>query len=338
LQDLADWLEGSEMPDTYGSGKFINDFEDQIASLLGKEAGVFMPSGTMAQQIALRIHCEHRSNFTVAMHPTSHLEFAEHAGLTFLHNIKRLQFAAPEFVSDRVLVREDFDKLAVMPGAILLELPYRPLGGQLPSWTELTAIADWAREREVPMHLDGARIWQCTRYYGRSLKEICDLFATVYVSFYKDLGGIAGCILAGSQVFVDESRVWQRRYGGNLYDQSPMVAAARKGVIETLPHIDSWVERAIEVARVCTEVKGVKVAPDPPCVNFFQLYLPGDAESLTRKHHELAAETGTFLFSALRPADVPGYAKTEIHCFENSMNFDLGRLPAFLESLLLNGK
>lgn len=334
LHNLADSLNGDEMPDSYGSGAFINDFEAEIAAMLGKASAVFMPSGTMAQQIALRIHCEHQNNFSVAMHPTSHLEFAEHAGLAFLHDIKRLQFGAPEFVSNRVLIREDFERLAVRPGALLLELPYRPLGGQLPTWDELTAIAGWAAEKQVPMHLDGARVWQCTRYYGKSLKEICDLFTTVYVSFYKDLGGIAGCILAGPTAFIDESRIWQRRYGGNLYDQSPMVAAARQGITQRLPQLSDWVERATLIAETFQQCNGVRVNPDPPQVNFFQLFLPGDATSLTKKHHALAKETGTFLFSNLRPAGVPGYAMTEIHCFENSLSFDIQKLAPFVEALL----
>src|SRR5262245_46126467 len=77
---LADSLEGDEYSDDYGSGPYLADFEAEIAELFGKEAAVFMPSGTMAQQIALRIWCEKRHNFTVAMHPTAHLEYAEHLG------------------------------------------------------------------------------------------------------------------------------------------------------------------------------------------------------------------------------------------------------------------
>jgi threonine aldolase len=70
-----------------------------------------MPSGTMAQQIALRIWCEKRKNFTVAMHPTAHPETAEYQGYQYLHQIKRLQFGAPEFLTNRILQVDDLESL-----------------------------------------------------------------------------------------------------------------------------------------------------------------------------------------------------------------------------------
>ena len=202
----------------------------QIAEMFGKEAAVFMPSGTMAQQIALRIWCEKDRNFSIALHPSSHLITAEHGGPLFLHNLRRLQFGSYESVGDRTLTVEDFEALGARPGAILTELPYRPLGGVLPTWDELSAITDWAKERNIPHHLDGARIWQCRPFYGKSYDEIATLFDSVYVSFYKDLGGLAGSILMGSKSFIAEARVWLRRQGGNLVTQGPLVASAKIGL------------------------------------------------------------------------------------------------------------
>ena len=108
LLDLSEGLEGMEKADNYGRGAYIEEFEAEVAGLFGKEAAVFMPSGTMAQQIALRICCERRHNFTVAMHPTAHLEFAEHSGFNFLHHIQRLQFGAPEFMVTRLPLSRRF--------------------------------------------------------------------------------------------------------------------------------------------------------------------------------------------------------------------------------------
>ncbi len=138
LQELADSLEGTETADNYGEGAFIADFEAECAALFGKEAAVFMPSGTMAQQIGLRIWCGRRGN----------------------------------------------------------------------------------------------------------------------------------------------------------------------------------------------------IEPNPPHTNFFQLFIQGDHEALTERHLALAEETGTFLFYGLRPSEVPGVAMTEIHCWENSMRFDVEALRPFLERLV----
>ena len=334
LQTLVDSLGGTEAPDNYGQGAYIADFEAEVAEMFGMEAAVFMPSGTMAQQIALRIWCEWRNNFTVAMHPTTHLEFAEHSGFNFLHNIHRLQFGAPEFMVTRLPLLEDFEGLGQEPGAVLLELPHRFLGGQLPAWDELLAIRDWAKQRAIPFHLDGARIWQCRPFYQKSYQEIAALFDSMYISFYKDLGGLAGSMLMGSTSFIAEARIWQVRHGGRLKTMSPFLVSARLGMQQTLPVIDAWVARAQEVAAIMASYDQISIKPDPPHANFFQLFIQGDHEELTERHLALAEETGTFLFYGLKPSEVPGVALTELHCWENAMQFDLAALRPFLDRLL----
>src|ERR1700682_5209383 len=87
LADLVDEAGPDEEPDRYGEGSLINDFERDIAALLGKEAAVFLPSGTMAQQIALRIWAGRAGNQTVAFHPTCHLEIHEQKGYELLHGL-----------------------------------------------------------------------------------------------------------------------------------------------------------------------------------------------------------------------------------------------------------
>jgi threonine aldolase len=334
LRDLADQLEGDETLDVYGSGAYLNDFEAQMADLFGKEAGVFMPSGIMAQQTALRVWCERSGNFNLAMHPTAHLEFAEHSAYQFLHPMKRLQFGAPEFLRNRMLRAEDFNSLGSKPGAILLELPYRPLGGTLPEWDELVKIRAWAETHSIPMHLDGARIWSCRPFYQKEYREIAALFDSVYISFYKDLGGLAGAMLMGPENFIQETRIWQTRHGGRLVTLAPFVVSARAGYERVTPIIHEWVEKAHQVAAVLAEFERITVVPNPPQVNFFQMYIHGEAEALTKKHHELAQETGTFLFYGLQPGPIPGTAVTELHCWENARQFDLQQLRPFLERLL----
>jgi threonine aldolase len=334
LREVADWMDGSEQMDIYGEGAYLAAFEEEVAGMFGKDAAVFMPSGTMAQQIALRLWCEQTGRPTVAMHPTSHLEFAEHLGYQYLHDLRRVQFGGPEFVQDRMLTVDDFRALPIEPGAILLELPYRPLGGQLPQWDDLLATSQWARERGIPIHLDGARIWQCQSFYNADLDEIAGLFDSLYVSFYKDLGGLCGCMLIGPEEFIAASRVWQRRYGGNLFTQAPYVASARMGLEKNLPQLPDWVERARDVAAILNHFPQVRTNPNPPHVNFFQLFIEGDPQALTEKHHEIARDSGTYLFGRLSASAVPGFATTEMHMFGNAMQFDLDTLAPFMERLL----
>ena len=204
LNGIAEYLGDSNGFDTYGEGEYLQAFEQEVADLFGQSAGVFMPSGTMAQQIALRIWCDLCSNPTIAMHPSAHLETAELLGYQHLHNLKRLQFGAPEFLESRILTLEDFQNLSSTPGAALLELPCRPLGGQLPSWDELVAISEWARDNGVALHMDGARVWQCRPHFGKSFAEIGALFDSIYVSFYKDFNGMFQVFVEGEAETLNE--------------------------------------------------------------------------------------------------------------------------------------
>ncbi len=327
-------MKESDDQDWHGTGSYLQEFEAELAAMFGKEAAVFMPSGTMAQQIAVRIWCERGHDFTIAMHPSAHLEFAEQLGYQFLHGIKRLQFGVPEDLSHRPLEVSDFQALGKRPGAALIELPYRSLGGVLPSWQSVSAIGDWARSGGVPIHLDGARIWQCADSYQKSYAEIGEMFDSVYGSFYKDLGGFCGAALMGDVSFIDEARLWQRRYGGNLYTQAPFVISARQRLQEVLPKLPAWNVRARELAEILNRHPRIRVSPYPPDVNFFAVYLEGDDKTLLEAHHSLADQLGTFLFTHLLPDSVPGFCRTEVHCWANAAAADLDRVENFVELLL----
>jgi threonine aldolase len=175
LADLAAYTDSALLPDLYGQGDLINDFEKQVAELLGKPAGVFMPSGTMAQQIALRIHADRAHTPHVAFHPACHLEIHEQKGYQLLHGLHGVLAGSPQ----RLLTLDDLKKVAERLAVLLLELPQREIGGQLPGWEELTAIVEWAREQHIALHLDGARLWECQPFYQRSYAEIAGLFDTV---------------------------------------------------------------------------------------------------------------------------------------------------------------
>src|SRR6266700_3127274 len=125
---------------------------------------------------------------------------------------------------DRLLTVDDLTAIAEPPGTLLIELPQRDLGGQQPEWNDLRAQTDWARERGAAVHLDGARLFESATGYGRPLAEIAALFDTVYVSFYKGIGALAGCCLAGPADVLAEVREWRKRMGGTLHGLWPGAA------------------------------------------------------------------------------------------------------------------
>ncbi len=299
---------GDARADRYGTGALIEDFERDLATRFGKPAAVFAPSGTMVQRIALRQWADARGCRTVAFHPTCHLEQHEQRSYAHLHGLHARLVGG----INQPLTRAELDGVHEPLGALLLELPQRELGGHLPTWDELGAQVAWARERDVRVHLDGARVWETTPHYGRSLADIAGLFDSVYVSFYKILGGIAGAALLGDADFIAHARVWLRRHGGNLISMYPFVVSARIGLRERLPRIPAYCERARSIAATLSAIDGVRVTPDPPHTNMMHIYLPVAPAPMVDASVQVARERKVALFTYARPCDVPGYCTTEL--------------------------
>ncbi|MHB1569560.1 MAG: threonine aldolase family protein [Solirubrobacteraceae bacterium] len=302
-------------PDRYGEGASVADFEREMAVLLGKQAAALFPSGTMAQQIALRLHCDQRATSTVAWHATSHLELHEHAGYAHLHGLK------PELIGDRDRLIElgDLEALRCELGAVLLELPQREIGGQLPEWEALIEQTDWVRARGAALHLDGARIWEAAPYYGRSHAEIAGLFDTVYVSLYKGLLGLAGSVLAGPGELIEQAKVWRRRHGGTLPALYPFAAAARRGLDELVPQMPRFLEHARRLAEALRDLPGVTVLPDPPQTPMFHLHLRGDRDAIFKRALDLARERRIWLFGPPKPGLGADTCKLELNIGEPAL-------------------
>jgi threonine aldolase len=308
LLELADATSDDERFDRYGSGERIEQLEQRVAELLGKEAAVFMPSGTMAQPIALRIWSERRGIGTVAFHPTCHLEIHEEKGYQRLHGLHGKLVGDPH----RLITLDDLQGIREPLAALLLELPQREIGGLLPSWEDLGAQAAWAREREIALHLDGARLWEAQPFFDRPHAEIAALFDSVYVSFYKGLGGMAGAALAGDAALIAEARVWQRRQGGNLVTLHPLVVAAELALDERLDRMPVHAAHARALASALGALDGIEVVPDPPQTPLFHVLLRGDRERLADAALQVAEEHRVFLFAEPSPTTSPSWQKLEV--------------------------
>src|SRR5712692_7022265 len=129
LSELAAMTHPEIQADRYGEGDLITHFEADVAALLGKEAAVFMPSGTMCQQIALRIWSDRRKIPQIAFHSTCHLEIHEQHGYQRLHSLHGVLLGSPH----RLFTLDDLKAIKEPLGALLIELPQREIGGQLPS-------------------------------------------------------------------------------------------------------------------------------------------------------------------------------------------------------------
>lgn len=334
---IRDWLEElameagpDEIPDLYGERAVVTDFEREIAELLSKEAAVFMPSGTMVQQIALRIWADRSGIRRVAFHPRCHLELHEERGYQTLHQLEGVLVGSPT----ELITLDALSKLRGRIAALLLELPQREIGGQLPSWDELAAQVSWARERKIRLHLDGARVWEAAPAMRHSLAEIAALFDSVYVSMYKGLGGIAGAVLCGSKDFIAEARLWQQRHGGRIIRLFPLVIAARAALHRRLNRVPLYHERALAVGKALNGISGLRLVPDPPQAHMMHVYLPGSVESLLRAATRIAVEERVALFRFVDPAEVPGFCKVELEMGEDALQVSDGEVSRLYRRLL----
>ncbi|MFD1773846.1 threonine aldolase family protein [Paenibacillus rhizophilus] len=317
LKEALDAYEGELDSDVYGAGRLIEDFQGKMAGILGKEAAVFFPSGTMAQQIALRIWCDRRGIKRAAYHPLCHLEIHEQRGLHELHGIEPVLLGGKDRLIDLGDVKELDDTIA----CLLLELPQREIGGQLPDYGELEAISAYCRERGIALHLDGARLFEILPYYRKSAAEICALFDSVYVSFYKGIGGIAGAILAGDAEFMERSKVWKRRHGGDLISLYPYILSADFYFEERFPNMERYYEGARELAGFFNECHQISTLPEEPVSNMFHVHVKLPKERLEPLLMELYEETGVGLTHYLRE-------KGEASCyFETSIGDRYARIP-----------
>jgi threonine aldolase len=331
LEHLAKVAAVEERQDFYGGGKLIADFENEMATLLGHKAAVFMPSGTMAQQIALKIYFDQNDSKPLGFHPLSHLEIHEQGGYEKLHSMSSILIGE----SHRVITKPDLIKKDL--SALLYELPQREIGGVLPTWSELKEVLAHCKEQGIPVHLDGARLWECASYYNRPLDEISSEFDSVYVSFYKTLNGLPGSILTGSSEFIKKSKVWLRRHGGNLFTQFPNIISARSAIQDTLPKVPEYCARAIEVAKVINSFEGICTYPEVPHTNMFHVLFKEAAEVINPRLKELDVKHGFYVFhptSNNEYLDDNFQSKTEVSICDHALHFPDEELAKSLKILL----
>ena len=310
LARTADWCRTHGIEhDIYGRGEMVERFEADVAERLGFEAGRFMPTGTLAQQVALRVWCERAGSDRVGMHPTSHVDLHEEQGLAHLHRL-HTTLVGP---ADEPMLAEHLAAVPEALAALLVELPIREAGGKLPSREQLDALIAEADSRDLPLHLDGARLWECGPFYDEPYDAICRGFSSCYVSFYKGIGALPGAMLLGPADFIAEAVVWQRRCGGNPYTLTPQAASAAMQLDERLAQMPAYRERALSFAATLSSVDGISVVPDPPHVNLLHAVIALDPEAAQDARDRVAERTGLWLFGAAQPTDVPGHCRLEYY-------------------------
>ncbi len=288
-------------PDTYLLGGEVEQFEQHWATVLGKEAAVFMPSGTLANQLALRALAGHRRRVIVPEMSHIYNDTGDACQTLSALTLLPLATGTATFTCgdvEAVLARTAGGRVAADVGAIAIESPVRRLAGQLFDWDETRRLSALARDRGIGMHLDGARLFIASAYTGIAPAEYAAAFDTVYVSLWKTFNCGVGSMLVGPRRVLEGMYHARRMFGGNLAVGWPAALVARH-------YMDGFVERlskAIQVSEAFyAEIAGhrkVTVQRIPNGTNLTRITLQGTDPTLVARR---LAEHGLRL-----PAAGPG--------------------------------
>jgi len=226
--------------DEYSRGGPVTELEQRFASLLGKEAAVFMPSGTLANHLAVRALAGAKRRIVVQQ--TSHLYNDCGDCAQELSRLTLLPLAPGQatFTWDDVaseVSRAAGGRVATAIGAISIESPVRRLGHAMFDFAQMQRISGEARKLGIGMHLDGARLFVEAAYAKRELAEYTRLFDTVYVSLWKCFNAGNGAILAGPHALIDDMYQARRMFGGAMRHAWPDALVAShyaEGYLERL--------------------------------------------------------------------------------------------------------
>lgn len=317
LRGLASSPHAALEPDVYGKGGAVAVLEARTAELLGKPAAVFVAKGMTAQLCSLRAHIEARGTTDVAIHPQSHLDVDEAGAIERVGGAAAIRLGRyrPFGVAELQAVT---DRLA----AVVIELPLRRSGYLLPPLGELKAISAHCRDHRIPLHFDGARLWEAAAAYGVPLADLAALADSVYVSFYKGLGGLGGAMLLGSEAHIAALAPWKTRYGGSHFTSYPQAISALEGLDRHLPRMDHYAARARSLAQTLDGTIAARVHPLPPQGNAFQLLLKGSPAQLAESNLAFASQHKVWLFNAFVEAPTDGQSVGEVVIGNAADHFD----------------
>ncbi|MFZ1532655.1 MAG: beta-eliminating lyase-related protein [Chitinophagaceae bacterium] len=241
---------GSIMPDNYSIGGCVEELEIKFAKLLGKETAVFMPTGTLANHLAIRSLSG--NNKRVIVQQESHVYNDTGDGTQVLSNLNlipvgtnKASFTVEEV--DSVVKKSESGRVAAKVGVISIESPVRRKQGEVFEYEQMKQIAAYAKANDIKIHLDGARIFLATPYTGVTVTEYASLFDTVYVSLYKYFNAASGAILAGPKSIIAPMYQNRRMFGSGLNQAWPFTAVANY-------YLDGFAERFVKAVAVSEDL------------------------------------------------------------------------------------
>lgn len=262
--------------DVYGEDPTVNRLEERAAEIFGREAAIFVPSGTMGNQIAIKIHTHHGQE--IICEERGHIFNYEMATLAAFSGC----VVRPIYGEGGMLRWSDIRKriapgiyYKAQTGLISLENTHNMAGGTVNPQDLADEICDRAREIGLPVHLDGARIFNAATALARPVAEITRKFDSVMFCLSKGLGAPVGSMLVGSKAFIEKARSYRKALGGGMR-QAGVLAAAGLIALEKMPaRLKEDHDNAQVLARGLAQIPGIKIDPKKAVTNILVFNISG---------------------------------------------------------------
>lgn len=258
--------------DVFGEDPTVNALQERCAELLGHEAALFVPSGSMGNEIAIAVHT--RPGDEVIAEADSHVVNYELSAMAAIAGV-----LARTLLSERGRLTLEEIQQAVRPpayysartGLVVLENTHNMKGGTIYPQAEIEKIIEFTRARGIPVHLDGARIFNAAVALRVPVEQLTRRFDSVMFCFSKGLGAPVGSMLVGSREFIEEARIVRKRLGGGMRQVGILAAACLYALDHHVERLAEDHEHARLLENALAELDGVTVTPPETNILIFEL-------------------------------------------------------------------
>jgi threonine aldolase len=260
--------------DVYGEDPTVNRLQSLAAELLGFEAALFVPSGVMGNEIAIRLLTEPGQDLLAE--ERSHVIQYELAGMAVLSGVTPRAVTAKDGLLTPELIRGALKPYAYFRsdlGAVVLENTHNLAGGTVYSAEQTRACVDACREAKLKLHVDGARLWNAAVALGAPPRALCAGADTLMVTLSKGLCAPAGSLLLASKALVEKARRVRKQLGGGMRQVGVLAAAGIVALETMIPRLSEDHDNARLLADALGKCRGAEV--QPPATNIVVASLQG---------------------------------------------------------------
>ena len=290
--------------DVYSDDPTVNSLEERVAALFGKEAALFTPSGSLANQLAIRMLVAPGEE--LICETNSHIARAELGAAAVFSGITTRTWLADRGLlksTDALdLAKPDSGPYLVSTTAIAIENTHNFGGGTVQPISEISALRNESSKLGLAMHLDGARIWNAHVASGVSFVEYGKHFDTISVCLSKGLGAPVGSLMISTKERIARARVWRKRYGAGMRQIGILAAAGHFALDHNIQSLAEDHKRALILAKACAEVAPSTIDARTVETNIVGLNLTGATQ--TASQFAAHAKEKGLLISALGPTFV----------------------------------